>query len=218
MAGLGERDVVATIIELWADLNPVAGYTSGHLTELTATAPSAAADVQALRVRLRQAQACVGDLGDVALRATATGNPDFAGDPARPSPCQRCRAVGDGDGRRLCGSGRDLWARTEQEATDQLLFGLQRLLDTIADLRARDLYVFGESFAGTYIPMLATAILASNARGGARINLKGIGVGDGWVCPALQKRPTVPTPTRTGFSTPASEPGPTSSMPAAPPR
>ena len=80
------------------------------------------------------------------------------------------------------------WARTEQEATDQLLYALQIMLDEVPGLRSRDLYLFGESFAGVYIPMLATAILASNDAGGPPVALKGIGIGDGWVDPELQQQ------------------------------
>jgi carboxypeptidase C (cathepsin A) len=80
------------------------------------------------------------------------------------------------------------WARTEQQATDELLYAIQNLFDQLPDLRTRQLWVFGESFAGVYIPMIATAILASNAAGNAPILLKGIGVGDGWVDPAVQQQ------------------------------
>ena len=80
------------------------------------------------------------------------------------------------------------WARTEQEATDQLLFALQRFFDSFPELRPRRLYLFGESFAGVYIPMLASAILRSNAAGETPVALHGIGVGDGWVDPVVQQR------------------------------
>jgi carboxypeptidase C (cathepsin A) len=79
------------------------------------------------------------------------------------------------------------WARTEQEATDQLLFALQHFFTSWPEYRERDFFVFGESFAGTYIPMLATAILASNAAGSPEIKLAGIGIGDGWVDPYVQQ-------------------------------
>lgn len=81
----------------------------------------------------------------------------------------------------------DAWARTEQEATDQLYFGLQSFFTQWPDYRALDFYIFGESFAGVYVPMLATAILDGNAAGRPRIGLKGIGIGDGWVDPIVQQ-------------------------------
>ncbi|HEX6291706.1 MAG TPA: S10 family peptidase [Herpetosiphonaceae bacterium] len=78
-------------------------------------------------------------------------------------------------------------ARTEQQATDQLYYGLQQFFDRWSEYRSLDFFVFGESFAGVYVPMLATAILDGNQAGNAQINLKGIGVGDGWVDPYVQQ-------------------------------
>jgi len=78
-------------------------------------------------------------------------------------------------------------ARTEQEATDQLYRGLQVFFDRWPGYRKLDLYLFGESFAGVYIPMLATSILNKNKENQSQINLKGVGVGDGWVHPYIQE-------------------------------
>ena len=79
------------------------------------------------------------------------------------------------------------WARTEQEATDQLYHGLQQLFARYPQYRELECFAFGESFAGTYIPMLATRILKGNAGGEPPIRLSGIGVGDGWVDPYVQQ-------------------------------
>jgi carboxypeptidase C (cathepsin A) len=79
------------------------------------------------------------------------------------------------------------WARTEQEATDQLYHGLQQLLAQFPQYRELEFFVFGESFAGSYIPMLATRILKGNAASEPPIKLSGIGVGDGWVDPYVQQ-------------------------------
>ncbi len=75
----------------------------------------------------------------------------------------------------------------EQEATAQLYRGLQYLFDHCPEYRERRFYAFGESFAGVYVPMLASAILDGNAAGEPRIDLAGIGVGDGWVDPLVQQ-------------------------------
>jgi carboxypeptidase C (cathepsin A) len=40
-------------------------------------------------------------------------------------------------------------------------------------------WITGESYAGVYIPTLAAAIVAGNARGNAKINLAGLAVGNG---------------------------------------
>jgi carboxypeptidase C (cathepsin A) len=79
------------------------------------------------------------------------------------------------------------WARTEQEATDQLYYGLQQFFTRWPEYRQLDLYVCGESFAGVYVPMLATAVLNANQTNSPRINLVGLGVGDGWVDPYVQQ-------------------------------
>ncbi len=59
----------------------------------------------------------------------------------------------------------------------------------------RDLYVFGESYGGKYIPALSHRIHKSkkdpNHFGGpVDINLKGIGIGNGWMSPIDQVRAT----------------------------
>ncbi|WP_422375943.1 S10 family peptidase [Roseibium sp.] len=79
------------------------------------------------------------------------------------------------------------WVKTEPQATRQLYDGLQLFFDRWPRYRELEFYVFGESFAGRYIPMLATAILEGNAAGAPKINLSGIGIGDGWVDPVLQE-------------------------------
>lgn len=49
------------------------------------------------------------------------------------------------------------------------------------ELKDRDFFVTGESFAGHYVPALAHHIWSTNRRKpeGARINLKGLAIGDG---------------------------------------
>lgn len=79
------------------------------------------------------------------------------------------------------------YAKTEDEASAQLYRGLQAFYEWWPEYRERDLYLFGESFAGVYLPMLATNILAGNAAGQPKMRLRGIGVGDGWVDPIVQE-------------------------------
>ncbi len=79
------------------------------------------------------------------------------------------------------------YAPDEQVATEQLYRGLQQFFDRWPKYRKLDLFVFGESFAGHYIPTLATAILKGNQHGNPAINLKGIGIGNGWVDPMTQQ-------------------------------
>jgi len=50
-----------------------------------------------------------------------------------------------------------------------------------------DLYIFGESYAGHYVPTVSNAIIKYNLGTPAiTIPLKGMGVGDGWTDPINQ--------------------------------
>lgn len=82
---------------------------------------------------------------------------------------------------------KDQYAKTEEQASDQMYRGLQAFFAAYPELRKRDLYLFGESYAGVYVPLLATRILDGNAATEPNIALKGIGVGDGWVDPLVQQ-------------------------------
>jgi len=48
-----------------------------------------------------------------------------------------------------------------------------------------DIYIAGESFAGTYIPYIASNLI-TNPVNGKMINLKGIAIGNGWIDPLRQ--------------------------------
>jgi carboxypeptidase C (cathepsin A) len=47
-------------------------------------------------------------------------------------------------------------------------------------------YIFGESYAGKYVPWLTWTVIEKNANATNKINLKGIGIGNGWVNPYYQ--------------------------------
>ncbi|KAG7533142.1 Alpha/Beta hydrolase fold [Arabidopsis thaliana x Arabidopsis arenosa] len=66
----------------------------------------------------------------------------------------------------------------ESSASDMLVF-LLRWFDKFPDLKSRDLFLTGESYAGHYIPQLADAILDYNSRSsGFKFNIKGIAIGN----------------------------------------
>jgi len=44
-------------------------------------------------------------------------------------------------------------------------------------------YIFGESYAGKYVPYLASTIINKNKNSNQKINLKGVAMGNGWVDP-----------------------------------
>lgn len=92
------------------------------------------------------------------------------------------------------GTGFSYTDRLEAMATNQSTVGddlyeaLDQFFQAFPELRARDFYVTGESYAGKYVPACAHAIHQRNrwAVAGRRINLKGISIGDGAFDPAGQ--------------------------------
>mmetsp|Transcript_1622 Transcript_1622/g.2622 ORF Transcript_1622/g.2622 Transcript_1622/m.2622 type:complete len:438 (+) Transcript_1622:1650-2963(+) len=78
------------------------------------------------------------------------------------------------------------------EATDYLYFFLQKLAKKHPSWFDRDLYIFGESFGGHWVPGLAYHVLMYNARsnvtGRVHLPLKGIGMGDPWTDPYTQSQ------------------------------
>jgi carboxypeptidase C (cathepsin A) len=79
------------------------------------------------------------------------------------------------------------YVKDEDQVTAELYEGLQQFYTTWPEYRPLDLFIFGESYGGTYVPRLANAILDGNAAGNPRINLEGIGIGNGWVYPLVQQ-------------------------------
>jgi len=66
-------------------------------------------------------------------------------------------------------------------------------------LAMNDFYIFGESYAGKYVPWLASTILTQNQKVPKKINLQGIGIGDGWVDPFYQVGSWAPFLLRNGL-------------------
>jgi len=83
----------------------------------------------------------------------------------------------------------DNYATDEKTIANDLWIALQAILFRIRpELGALPFYVFGESYAGKYVPYLATTIIANNANPskGKPINMKAIGIGNGYVDPYVQ--------------------------------
>lgn len=53
-------------------------------------------------------------------------------------------------------------------------------MSSFSSLKGRDLYLFGESYGGHYVPQISNRLFTAN---NPDINLKGIGVGNGWTTP-----------------------------------
>ncbi len=75
-----------------------------------------------------------------------------------------------------------------QQGIDQLYQALLHFLDRHPEVRRNPLILAGESYAGTYLPLLSKAILAGNATAGkkARIDLRATVLLDAWVDPYTQ--------------------------------
>ncbi|EFJ35650.1 serine carboxypeptidase-like enzyme [Selaginella moellendorffii] len=68
---------------------------------------------------------------------------------------------------------------TDDNTADQNLQFLIEWLKIFPEYSKNDFYVTGESYAGHYIPTLASKILSYNSQGGS-INFKGIAIGNAW--------------------------------------
>jgi len=83
----------------------------------------------------------------------------------------------------------DNYATDEQTIANDLYIALQQFLFQLQpSYSANPFYIFGESYGGKYVPWLASTVLKNNQspKSGKKINLKGIGIGNGWVDPYYQ--------------------------------
>lgn len=71
------------------------------------------------------------------------------------------------------------------EVADYFTIFLDRFFETFPDLQEHDMYIAGESFAGTYIPYIARRMVKDPAVP-PKYNLKGLAIGNGWMDPARQ--------------------------------
>jgi len=80
------------------------------------------------------------------------------------------------------------YVTNEDELSEQFYVGLQGFYDCHPEYRKCPLYVTGESYAGKYVPYIATKIMEKNRDNDPKrhINLKGLAIGDGWMKPELQ--------------------------------
>ena len=77
------------------------------------------------------------------------------------------------------------------EITTHFADFIQVFLATFPEYAKADLYLAGESFAGTYIPYFATELVSK-----ASVRLKGIMIGNGWVDPIRQYDSYIPFATK----------------------
>ncbi|CCJ31151.1 unnamed protein product [Pneumocystis jirovecii] len=73
------------------------------------------------------------------------------------------------------------------KATEDFITFLDGFFDLFPQFKEDDLYIAGESYAGQYIPYIATAILERNKKeNNKHYNLKGLLIGNGWISPLAQ--------------------------------
>lgn len=69
------------------------------------------------------------------------------------------------------------YATNETQVADDLYEGLEQFFTVFDEYSKNDFYVTGESYAGKYVPAIAYRIYKSGSK--AKMNLKGIAIGDG---------------------------------------
>ncbi|CAI5731158.1 unnamed protein product [Hyaloperonospora brassicae] len=77
---------------------------------------------------------------------------------------------------------------TETEVANDMFAFLQAFFQARPEYQAQPFYVFGESYAGHYVPAIAHRIFTANEHqeGPVRINLQGFGIGNGLTDPEVQ--------------------------------
>eukprot|EP01100_Stratorugosa_tubuloviscum_P002806 TRINITY_DN1663_c0_g2_i1.p1 TRINITY_DN1663_c0_g2~~TRINITY_DN1663_c0_g2_i1.p1 ORF type:complete len:357 (+),score=128.38 TRINITY_DN1663_c0_g2_i1:65-1135(+) len=74
------------------------------------------------------------------------------------------------------------YAETLDQAGDMFYQFVVNFLDRHPNLKSKDIYIFGESFAGHYIPVFAKMLISQN---NPDVKVKGVGIGNGWVNPKV---------------------------------
>eukprot|EP00297_Palpitomonas_bilix_P008069 CAMPEP_0113880674 /NCGR_PEP_ID=MMETSP0780_2-20120614/7922_1 /TAXON_ID=652834 /ORGANISM="Palpitomonas bilix" /LENGTH=473 /DNA_ID=CAMNT_0000867387 /DNA_START=186 /DNA_END=1607 /DNA_ORIENTATION=+ /assembly_acc=CAM_ASM_000599 len=76
------------------------------------------------------------------------------------------------------------YAKYETDVARDLYSALTQFFFVFSEYQGNDFYVTGESYAGHYVPAISYKIHEENQKGpGVFINLKGLGIGDGWCDP-----------------------------------
>ncbi|CAG8540091.1 12178_t:CDS:10 [Racocetra persica] len=84
----------------------------------------------------------------------------------------------------------DSYLHNVTQIPSQFLLFLDKFFKIFPEYSKDEIYIAGESFAGTFIPYIASAILKRNSERKSSINLKynvkGIAIGNGWIDPITQ--------------------------------
>jgi len=78
------------------------------------------------------------------------------------------------------------YVTNEDQVAENLYTTLTTYFAKFPEYATNDFFIFGESYAGHYIPAASKYILEQNEKNQTKINLKGVGIGDGWTDPIIQ--------------------------------
>eukprot|EP01120_Amphizonella_sp_Union-15-10_P013034 TRINITY_DN597_c0_g1_i1.p1 TRINITY_DN597_c0_g1~~TRINITY_DN597_c0_g1_i1.p1 ORF type:complete len:429 (-),score=52.06 TRINITY_DN597_c0_g1_i1:23-1309(-) len=79
------------------------------------------------------------------------------------------------------------YIHNETQVAQEMWVFLQQFLVQFPQYKSRDFYIIGESYGGHYVPSVAYKIVQeNNLNPPIKVNLKAIGIGNGWVDPLIQ--------------------------------
>ncbi|CAG8493243.1 6151_t:CDS:10 [Funneliformis mosseae] len=82
------------------------------------------------------------------------------------------------------------YSKNVTQVSQQFLLFLDKFFEIFPEYTDDDMYLSGESYAGTFIPYMASSILKRNSvrktAENKKYNLKGIAIGNGWIDPVSQ--------------------------------
>jgi len=80
----------------------------------------------------------------------------------------------------------DDYDHNEQEVSDDLYHFLKDFFTTYSQYANLDLFIFGESYGGHYVPAVSFQIFTENQKDSSPLRLKGLGIGNGLTDPMIQ--------------------------------
>ncbi|KAJ8663593.1 hypothetical protein O0I10_000838 [Lichtheimia ornata] len=78
------------------------------------------------------------------------------------------------------------YAKNMVEVMDQFVTFIDKLFEVFPEYKEKEMYLAGESYAGTYVPYFASRMLELNRNGDKKYRLQGIAIGNGWISPQHQ--------------------------------
>jgi len=87
----------------------------------------------------------------------------------------------------------DDYVFNEALVEEEMYSFLQGFLTMYPQYQSQPFFIIGESYGGHYVPSVALRVVQGNQKQqGIKINLKGIGIGNGWLTHSFNMAPTVP--------------------------